>query len=228
MVGRRNRKLLWEINKRENIDTQNQKAAIQTSWTHNEEKRLRNLTLTAHTENKNCRGKQQVAYLMKLRTLMAEQGVRGIAKRQKLLRSKKDRKVWRAKNTHVLKGYSLEKKRKDLKFLWTATYLCTDGCVSVGLKVFFFSLLQSHKTTKLKSEARKLCSTIRLPHKRILRLTVYGRSKGEWRISSEHEEEFLLNTKEQTKTACLLHSFDAACKILTKASDFGVSVELLS
>lgn len=50
---------------------------------------LENLTITGNTEGKRSRGKHQIPFLMYLSERMAEQGLRGVVRGQKLLSAKK-------------------------------------------------------------------------------------------------------------------------------------------
>lgn len=61
------------------------------------------LILPGLNEGKRNRGKQRVSYLTNLYEWMAENVQRGLLKSEKILRTTKDRKLYRAMITHILK-----------------------------------------------------------------------------------------------------------------------------
>lgn len=61
-----------------------------------------NSTLTEHTEGKRSRWKPRVIYPMSLFIWTTEQGTKRIGWRQKLLKAKKDRKLWISMVAYVL------------------------------------------------------------------------------------------------------------------------------
>lgn len=94
-----------ENGKRKNISIQSSKRQLTLLEPIMKKEGLVNLTLTGHIKSKWNRGKQEASYWMSLCEWMEKLGTEILAKEEKLLRVRNNRKVWTAIIAHKIRRY---------------------------------------------------------------------------------------------------------------------------